>query len=345
MKKTVIFCAMFSCSFAFSQKLNRITSYSLGEVYDNIKNDNFVNFKLKCGTWVNNVKYQYAVQLLQDSRNRNTLLEQIKNENVKSSYEEVLSYINKAGSRVGFYSNSESECPLLKFKFVTTILRFYEDSSKFYSELDNLQTDKVNAKIDFDNQVALENERLVNAKKNENSLSLIQLEEKYNSVLIESGLKTIKDDYENKLKSSNNSLNNSLDALETQTSARIKKLPVANFSANKRKILDESESKRIALINSTKKIQLGFDKNYNDALAKSQDTYGPILTSLEKQKEDINNFDYETVKKHPVFDDSKYSSQQQTLSDDFQKTIEKFNKNISTLESLRSSGSKVINIL
>lgn len=345
MKKLILILSILTANEIYSQKQTKITSYSLGEVYENIKNDNFLNFKLKCGSWVNNVKYQYAVQLLQDSRNNNTLIDQINNETIKSSYEDMLSNINKIASRVGFYSNSESECPLIKYKFVKTILDFYEATSKYHSELDNIQTDKFNAKIDFDNQVNLENERLVNEKKNENNQNLLKIEEKYNSVLIESGLKTLKDDYENKVETSNNTLNKNLEALESQTNARIKKLPISNFAMNKRKIITESENKRISLINSTKKLQLDFEKNYNDSLAKSQDTYSPILSNIEKQKEEILNFDYETIKKHPVFDDSSYNTQMQNITVDYQKLIEKFNKNISTLENLRSSGAKIINLL
>ena len=57
---TVLFVLIFFLSFnsqqildpinesrAFEPKLQRIESYSLGEVYETIKDDNFLNFKLK----------------------------------------------------------------------------------------------------------------------------------------------------------------------------------------------------------------------------------------------------------------------------------------------------------
>lgn len=327
------------------QKLERITSYSLGEVYEKIKDDNFLNFKLKCNSWVNNVKYQYAVQLLNDSRNENTLIQQIKNENLQSEYEELLSNLQKTGGYVGFYSTSDSECPLIKFKFVKNLLDFYAQSSAIYAEIDNLQTDKVNARIDFDSKVKADNDKLINAKQLENQQKINELETQYSKILNESGLANQADISNNKIQSLQDNLQRNLINTESDAKARIKKLPVANFSANKQKIISETESKKSSLRLNAEKQILVAKKEYNDKMAKLDDTYGETLTNLKKQKGDLDNFDYESIKVFPKFDDSKYTSQQETKIKELENAIQKFNKNVQTLESLRKSGSKVINLL
>lgn len=327
------------------QKLQKITSYSLGEVYEKIKDDNFINFKLKCNSWVNNVKYQYAVQLLNDSRNENTLIQQIKNENLQSEYEELLSNLQKTGGYVGFYSSSDSECPLIKFKFVKNLLDFYAQSSSIYAELDNLQTDKVNAKIDFDAKVKVDNDKLVNAKQLENQQRINDLEIQYNKILSESGLANQADISNNKIQSLQENLQRNLTNTENEAKARIKKLPVSNFSANKQKILSETENKKNNLTLNSEKQIIVVKKEYNDKMEKLEDNYGETLINLKKQKEDLSNFYYELIKTFPKFDDSKYTSQQEIIIKELKAEIQKFNKNVQTLESLRKSGSKVINIL
>jgi len=340
---TNLFLLSFFCN--AQQKLQKITSYSLGEVYEKIKDDNFVNFKLKCNSWVNNVKYQYAVQLLNDSRNENTLIQQIKNENLQSEYEELLSNLQKTGGYVGFYSTSDSECPLIKFKFVKNVLDFYAQSSAIYAEIDNLQTDKVNAKIDFDAKVKADNDKLVNSKQLQNQQKINDLELQYNKILSESGLSNQADISNSKIQSLQDNLQRNLISTENDAKARIKKLPVSNFAANKQKILRETESKKNNLrLNSEKQI-IAVKQEYNDKIAKLDDTYGDTLTSLKEQKQNLENFDYESIKIFPKFDDSIYTSQQETKIKELESSIQKFNKNVQTLESLRKSGSKVINLL
>ena len=355
---TVLFVLIFFLSFnsqqildpinesrAFEPKLQRIESYSLGEVYETIKDDNFLNFKLKCNTWVNNVKYQYAVQLLNDSRNKNTLIEKINNENIKSDYEELLSNIQKIGNRVGFYSTSESECPLIKYKFVKTIFDFYEKISKIYSELDNLQTDKINAIIDFDEKVEQENLNLVVAKQLENSEKKDDLDNQYNKILRESGLENQLKGINNKIQSLKDHLQQSINSIEIETKGRIKKLPISNFSANKQKIILETENKKNNLKSNTEKQILALKKENKDKIAKLEDTYGETLMNIKKQKEELENFDYEKIKIHSKFDDSEYVSQQETKIKELEETINKFNENIRIIENQKNSGSKVIKLL
>ena len=67
--------------------------------------------------------------------------------------------------------------------------------------------------------------------------------------------------------------------------------------------------------------------------------------NIKKQKEELENFDYEKIKIHSKFDDSEYVSQQETKIKELEETINKFNDNIRIIENLKNSGSKVIKLL
>lgn len=330
----------------FSQeKFSKIQDYSLGNIYNQIKNDDFKDFKQKCGSWVDNVKYQYAVQLLDNEKNNNTLINQIDDRNLKNKYVDFLSNIRKAGLNVAFYDSSDSECPLKKYNYVKTILDYYEKISKLFSEAYNIYAEERNAEIDFNNDLFIKNKSIIDAKKseNKNKLDILDSElEVLNKKYSSDNPKAILD---NKIISIKEVLNIKLIEIDKDSDSKIKKLPLANFSVNKQKIIKEASIKK----NNLKKIA---DKNILEAeqvfkanTNSFDESYYDDLKAIELNKSNIINYNYDILKMNSNFDNSKYTSLKSLKEIEIENTINEFNNKIQILEKNRKSNSKVISIL
>ena len=176
-------------------------------------------------------------------------------------------------------------------------------------------------------------------------MNLRDLDNQYKKILRESGLENQLKGINNKIQSLKDHLQQSINSIEIETKGRIKKLPISNFSANKQKIILETENKKNNLKSNTEKQILALKKENKDKIAKLEDTYGETLMNIKKQKEELENFDYEKIKIHSKFDDSEYVSQQETKIKELEETINKFNDNIRIIENQKNSGSKVIKLL
>lgn len=164
---TIIALLIFNSSFS---QLRKITSYNLGQLYEQVKYTDYNSFKGNCGEYVNGVyRFEDIFMFFDDSsKNNNTLKEQIKNNSFRNEYQQYIDKIIKNGGQISFYSEPNNNCPLKKFNYFKNILTSYEVVSKFYFDRDNNETERLNAKTKYYNKIKLENDSIIQSKKNEN---------------------------------------------------------------------------------------------------------------------------------------------------------------------------------
>lgn len=341
---TIIALLVFNSSFS---QLKKITSYNLGQLYEQVKYTDYNSFKGNCGGYVNNVRFESVFDFFDDeNRNNNTLKEQVKNNSFRNEYQQYIDKIIKNGKQISFYSEPNNNCPLKKFNYFKNILTSYEVVSKYYFELDNIETERLNAKTEFYNKVKRANDSIIESKKLENKNKANLLVAKSDEILEKEGVKQKQQFYNNGISSLNSKLETLKKNYEKEQEAKIKKLSPTNFRANKLKIDNEYNSK----INSaTSKNELDkklLEANYKNSTKAFDDKYNSTFEKLQKEYDELNNFDYNSlIQEKVVFDDSKFMEQQNELKNEFDLKWKTINENLTKIYNEEQNSGNRVNVI
>ena len=328
---TIITLLVFNSSFS---QLKKITSYNLGQLYEQVKYTDYNSFKGNCGGYVNGV-YRFEDIFMffdESSKNNNTLKDQIKNNSFRNEYQQYIDKIIKNGRQISFYSEPNNNCPLKKFNYFKNILTSYEVVSKYYFELDNVETERLNAKTEFYNKVKRANDSIIEAKKIENKNKANLLIAKSDEILEKEGVKQKQQFYNDGISSLNTKLETLKKTYEKEKEAKIKKLSPTNFRANKLKVDNEYNSKIASATSKNEADKKLLETNFKNSTKAFDDKYNSTFEKLQKEYDNLNNFDYNSlIQEKVIFDDSKFIEQQNNLKTEFDSKWKSIHENLTKI--------------
>lgn len=317
-----------------SAQRTKITNYNLGSLYEKVKNTEYYDYKGNCQGYVNNVMFDYVIQFFnEDNKNYNTLKKQIKNQTLRQEYEtNVEKIISNYKKRLDYYFSSQEDCPQKRFVLFKNHLTAYEMLSKYYCELDNIETERYNQNFSALQKHKLDSINIIQSKRQEITGRLAKLSEE--KELLSLGTADTPELYnlENKLSALDIALEKNLARMEQDQTSQIKKLPPTNFKANKAKIQSDFRSKINALKQKYNTEKSLLESAYRNEQLKINSKTQPEIDKIDAEMSSLENFDYDTIA--PNFentDDGNFKVRREELYQKFRDEWKALFTNIDTL--------------
>lgn len=316
---TLIAFLFFNTVFSQNQK---ITNYSLGRLYERLKSTDYIDYKGNCQGYIDNVMLDYALKFLGDSNmNNNTLIKQIKSENLRDQYKgNIEKIISDYDKNIDYYTSNKEDCPEKRYIFFKNHLTAYELTSKYYLEIYNNEIDRKILLNEYNEKYSLDSIHIVQTKQNENLARINKIKSEYANLETESNIKTIKDEYETNISAIDLTLEAQLEKLENNKILQIKKLTPTNFKANKAKITNDFNNKMNTLIQKKADEKNILKLNYQKSIKDITEKYQPQFDKLNAETNDLNDFNYESViPNRQDVDDSKFKEKRDLLTSNFKR--------------------------
>jgi hypothetical protein len=341
---TLITLLIINLTFGQSRK---ISSYNLGELYEQVKYTDYNSFKGNCGGYVNNVRFEYVIEMFDDSsKNRNTLKEQLNDNSFRNEYQNLIDKVIQNSKQISFYSEPNNNCPLKKFNYFKNILTYYEIGSKYYFELDNIESDRKNAKKKYYDDIKLQNDSIIQAKKLENKTKGTVLIAKSNDIKDKEGVNQKLKNYNESISSLNSKFENIKISYVNEKNAKIKKLTPTNFRVNKSKIENDYNSKIVLANSKNERDKNSLDTNYKNSVKDFDEKYKNTFQKLQNEYNELNNFDYNSLhQEKPNFDDSKFLEQQNNLTLKFESEKRIIFNNLTKIYNNEQNSGNRVNII
>lgn len=302
------------CSLAIGviSVVNGQEEYSLGYTYNKLKDYTYADFTRNCGYGSSSVADLEVT--MRTGREPNTLISQIETKEIKDYYYKFIDKIANLGSQIRVLGNDP--CSRVRYDYQKTLLEYYSDISDKYAEWDDLHIDWKWKGEEFYRKQQEENQRIVNAKYAENKQRFDELDAEYDRLVEQSGINSLEGKYEDKIESTRNLYHQKIQNVENNAHQRIKALSTQNFSANKAKILKESENRKEALRAEMERVIHNLQNQYDKEDTGKRHLLEQQLSIIREKQEEINRYDYKSLMKNEKFDDTEYRKSQEKLLED-----------------------------
>ena len=322
----------------FNAQQNKITSYSLGETYYNLSKDDYTSYRRKCSS---NSAYSVQYMITPSAKNTNTLVSQIKDGGIKRYYEKTIDKIRDWSKKI-IHIGSE-DCSVERFNFQKAILEYYKSISQKYAEWDNLMVDREIAEAEFYDRLEKENDRIIGEKIAENKHKIDSLNTLYNE--INEGKVLIDKNCENKMASARDVYNKKIPNLENQASQKIKSLSVKDFSKNKQAILNNLKNRKNTIYSEMNNSIILIEKQCTNEKQKKSQMAENNLSTIEREIYELENYDYEALKKRDEFDGFKYNRLQTIIMKNINNIETEFEEQIQNVINNSSKNNKIVPLL
>lgn len=315
MKYFITLITILTLNLSFSQN-QKITNYSLGRLFEKIKNTDYVDYKGNCQGYIDRVMFDYAVKFLDDSNmNNNTLKNQIRNEAIKDEYQR---YIDKLTSNydknLDYYRSNSDDCPQNRYIFFKNHLIAYEMASKYFVEIYNNEIERQNFLNEYDKKYSLDSLNIVLNKKKENLERLNKIEIEHSNLETQGNFESKKEALDTNISSLNIALESVLAKLENEKTAQIKKLTPTNFKVNKAKIITEYNNKMNIARQKNENEKNSLTIQYKNSIEIEEAKYKPLFDKLETESNELKQFNYESIiPNRENIDDSKFREKRDLL--------------------------------
>lgn len=331
------------CSLAIGviSVVNGQEEYSLGYTYNKLKDYTYADFTRNCGYGSSSVADLEVT--MRTGREPNTLISQIETKEIKDYYYKFIDKIANLGSQIRVLGNDP--CSRVRYDYQKTLLDYYGDISDKYAEWDDLWIEWKQEGEEFYRKQQEENQRVVNAKYAENKQRFDELDAEYDRLVEQSGINSLEGKYEDKIESTRNLYHQKIRNVENNAHQRIKALSTQNFSANKAKILKESENRKEALRAEMERVIHNLQNQYDKEDTGKRHLLEQQLSIIREKQEEINRYDYKSLMKNEKFDDTEYRKSQEKLLEDMKNLSNEYTTALDKIIKRGERNEKIVPIL
>lgn len=338
MKTKKWLCALAMCviSIAYGQE-----EYSLGYTYNKLKDYTYSDFTRNCGYGSSSVADLEVT--MRTGREPNTLISQIETKEVKEYYYKFTDKIADLGSKIKTLGTEP--CSRVRYDYQKTLLEYYGDISQKYAKWNDLVVQFRKEEEMFYRKQKEENQRIFDAKYAENKQRFHELEAEYERLVEQSGINSLEDRYDDRIEKTKNLYQQKIQNVENSTRQRIKALSTQNFSANKAKILKESENRKEALRAERERVIHNLQNQYDKEDTGKRQQLEQQLSVIREKQEEINKYDYKPLLKNEEFDGSEYIKAQEILLKELKESSNRYTEELNKIIKRGERNEKIVPLL